>query len=243
MGLDGCEIFTNSSGSHHELRKLNNRIDLIQRTTHTGGGVYLYANQQGCDGDRLYYDGSALIATNGVLLAQGSQFALSDIVCSQNGMTELLTNQEVITATVDLQEVRSQRGSFNSRSAQAAIVEPYQRVVIDISLCPEGNGVDTSLMPSNPREPRYHTPQEEIALGPACWLWDYLRRSKASGFFLPLSGGLDSCSVATIVYSMCRLVAEKTAEGDAQVIADARRIAGEPENSTYKPLDPKEFCG
>ena len=30
---------------------------------------------------------------------------------------------------------------------------------------------------------------------------------------------------------------------DAQVIADARRIAGEPEGSTYIPSDPREFCG
>ena len=80
MGLDGCEIFTNSSGSHHELRKLNNRLNLIQTCTHTGGGVYLYANQLGCDGDRLYYDGSAVIAANGALLAQGSQFVLSEVV-------------------------------------------------------------------------------------------------------------------------------------------------------------------
>jgi hypothetical protein len=82
MGLDGCEIFTNSSGSHHELRKLNQRLNLIQTSTHTGGGVYLYSNQQGCDGDRVYYDGSALIASDGKLLAQGSQFALSDVVLS-----------------------------------------------------------------------------------------------------------------------------------------------------------------
>jgi hypothetical protein len=81
MGLDGCEIFTNSSGSHHELRKLDQRLSLIQKATHTGGGVYLYANQQGCDGDRLYYDGSSLIASNGNVLAQGSQFALSEVVC------------------------------------------------------------------------------------------------------------------------------------------------------------------
>lgn len=47
---------------------------------------------------------------------------------------------------------------------------------------------------------------EEIALGPACWLWDYLRRSKQGGFFLPLSGGIDSSSTACIVYSMCCLV-------------------------------------
>jgi len=45
-------------------------------------------------------------------------------------------------------------------------------------------------------------------LGPACWLWDYLRRSKTNGYFLPFSGGIDSCAVAIIVYSMCRLVVE-----------------------------------
>ena len=53
---------------------------------------------------------------------------------------------------------------------------------------------------------RYHLPEEEIALGPACWLWDYLRRSGAIGFLLPLSGGADSSSVAAIVGCMCQLV-------------------------------------
>ena len=28
-GLDGVEIITNGSGSHHELRKLSNRLTLI----------------------------------------------------------------------------------------------------------------------------------------------------------------------------------------------------------------------
>ena len=53
---------------------------------------------------------------------------------------------------------------------------------------------------------RYHDPCEEIALGPACWLWDYLRRSGATGYLLPLSGGADSSSVAAIVGCMCQLV-------------------------------------
>ena len=87
MGLDGVEIFTNSSGSHHELRKLYTRVELIKEATLKVlsrlisreprwskrmqlGGVYLYANQQGCDGDRLYYDGSAMIAVNGGIVAQ-----------------------------------------------------------------------------------------------------------------------------------------------------------------------------
>jgi hypothetical protein len=42
---------------------------------------------------------------------------------------------------------------------------------------------------------------------------------------------------------MCRLVAARAAEGDMQVIKDARRIAGEKEDGDYKPMDPKEFCG
>ena len=152
--------------------------------------------------------------------------------------------QEVIIATVDLQDVRGQRASFNSRSAQAADTPRYHRVIINISLSHEGgHGVDIALKPSAPIAPRYHKPQEEIALGPACWLWDYLRRSRAVGFFLPLSGGLDSCSVAVIVFSMCKLVAKRAEEGDEQVISDARRIVGEPASSNYRPTDPKEFCG
>jgi len=45
---------------------------------------------------------------------------------------------------------------------------------------------------------------EEIAQAPSLWLWDYLRRSGARGFFLPLSGGADSAAVSAIVASMAR---------------------------------------
>jgi hypothetical protein len=40
MGLDGVEIFTNSSGSHHELRKLNKRIDTIREATNKVNYLY-----------------------------------------------------------------------------------------------------------------------------------------------------------------------------------------------------------
>jgi NAD+ synthase (glutamine-hydrolysing) len=50
-------------------------------------------------------------------------------------------------------------------------------------------------------------------LGPACWLWDYLRRSRTQGYFLPLSGGIDSCATAVIVYSMCRLAVDAARSG------------------------------
>jgi len=42
--------------------------------------LYLYANQQGCDGERVYYDGCAMATLNGHVVAQGSQFSIGDIV-------------------------------------------------------------------------------------------------------------------------------------------------------------------
>ncbi|KAJ8294009.1 Glutamine-dependent NAD(+) synthetase [Rhodotorula toruloides] len=237
MALDGVEIFTNSSGSHHELRKLRTRIDLIKEATlkagtlptSLSGGLYLYANQQGCDGDRLYYDGCAFITLNGRVIAQGSQFSLNDV--------------EVVTATVHLQEIRSHR-TWSSRSMQAAGHEgAFQRVRAETRLSSEDAEDLIETQVDHEGEFEYNMPEEEVAYGPACWLWDYLRRSGMGGYFVPLSGGIDSCATATIVYSMCRLVAKAAAEGNESVIKDARRIAGEAADSSYVPIDPREFCG
>jgi NAD+ synthase (glutamine-hydrolysing) len=41
---------------------------------------------------------------------------------------------------------------------------------------------------------------------PSLYLWDYLKKSKATGYFLALSGGADSAAVALVVYNMCRLL-------------------------------------
>ncbi|KAF9219807.1 glutamine-dependent NAD(+) synthetase with GAT domain-containing protein [Gyrodon lividus] len=231
MGLDGVEIFTNSSGSHHELRKLYTRVELIKEATLKGGGVYLYANQQGCDGDRLYYDGCAMIAMNGHIVAQGSQFSLNDV--------------EVVMATIDIEDVRAHRTS-RSRGLQAASSARYHRIEVPFALSSgkfgEIDGERTFGLEVGLQEAKFHRPEEEIALGPACWLWDYLRRSRTQGYFVPLSGGIDSCATAVIVYSMCRLVAEAATRANKQVIVDARRIVGEPEDSSYIPSDPRELC-
>ncbi|OAA66733.1 glutamine-dependent NAD(+) synthetase synthase [Niveomyces insectorum RCEF 264] len=227
MGLNGVEIFTNSSGSHHSLRKLDQRIALISEATRKNGGVYLYSNQIGCDGDRLYYDGCAMIFVNGELVAQSSQFSLNEV--------------EVVTALVDLDEVRAARCA-PSRGQQAVRAQEYPRIEVEFSLCGDGGDDDGDRLPQEPtppRPPRYHLPEEEIALGPACWLWDFLRRSGAAGFQLPLSGGIDSCATATIVYSMCRLAVAAAKQGNQQVIADMKRIAA---YSAELPETPEALC-
>ena len=223
LGLNGVEILGNGSGSHHQLRKLHRRIELIQGATSRNGGIYLYANQQGCDGGRVYYDGCALIVMNGEVVAQGSQFSPNDV--------------EVVTATVDLEDVRAYRGGIVSRMHQASKSTPVPRIFADFDLTYTDAEMDDPI--ARPIEVHYHEPEEEIALGPACWLWDYLRRSGASGYFLPLSGGADSSAVATIVGSMCQIVVAKLRGGDAAMLADVRKVVGD---DSFEPKSAEELA-
>ncbi|KAM9913744.1 hypothetical protein OXX69_001320 [Metschnikowia pulcherrima] len=226
MALDGVEIVTNSSGSHHELRKLDLRLELITEASKKCGGIYLYANQKGCDGDRLYYDGCACIVVNGKMVAQGSQFSLLDV--------------EVVSATINLDDVRAYRNMKSAALQAVTQNSPYFTVMTEIEMCPESRVFDSTVSPTKPlAKIRYHLPEEEIALGPACWLWDYLRRSKTGGFFLPLSGGIDSCATAVIVHSMCRLVVSAISDGDKTVLADLRSLV---KDDSFLPQTPQEIA-
>lgn len=40
----------------------------------------MFANQIGCDGERVYYDGGASVACNGKIVAQGCQFSIHEVV-------------------------------------------------------------------------------------------------------------------------------------------------------------------
>jgi NAD+ synthase (glutamine-hydrolysing) len=235
LGLDGCEIFTNSSGSHFEIRKILRRLTLIREATQQNKGIYLYANQQGCDGDRMYYDGCAMILVNGKVVAQGSQFSLNDV--------------EVVTATVDLEEVRAARFA-PSRGMQVQKQEPYPRLEIDVALSsPKTGPSPLELGPSTEISLKSSSPPEEIAQCCAMWLWDYLRRcGGGAGYFIALSGGIDSCATATLVFSMCRMVHLAIHNDDtdpstrAQVIADCRRICDQPADSSWLPSSPQDIC-
>jgi NAD+ synthase (glutamine-hydrolysing) len=56
------------------------------------------------------------------------------------------------------------------------------------------------------------------------WLWDYLRRSGARGFFIPLSGGADSGAVSAIVASMANIVYGSIKNGNQKTLHDFRKI-------------------
>lgn len=228
LALSGVEIIGNGSGSHHQLRKLNHRVDLVKSATTKSGGIYLYSNQQCCDGGRLYYDGCAMISCNGNVIAQGTQFSVKEV--------------EVVVATADLEAVRNFRGSIKSRCEQATLAKKVPRINVEFDLTnptyPSSRIARAVL--SKSMDVKYHLPEEEIGFGPACWLWDYLRRSRTNGYLLPLSGGADSSSVAAIVGIMCDFVFKAVQEGDRHVIEDVRRVARYGEDEL--PTSARELC-
>merc|ERR1712000_226245 len=125
-------------------------------------------------------------------------------------------------------------GAIASRSLQAAQATSIPRISADFDLT-----TTKIIPPTRPIPVSYHQPEEEIAYGPACWMWDYLRRSGASGYFVPISGGADSSSTAALVGSMCQLVVRSVADGNMQTRADARKVVGDP---NYIPTDVREFA-
>lgn len=126
--------------------------------------------------------------------------------------------------------------ALRSRSHSAASAHSYPRISVDFELSGT-NDLLTSI--NSPIDWIYHTPEEEIAFGPAGWLWDYLRRSGQGGFFLPLSGGVDSSSTGAIVHSMCRMVVDAIHSGDIQVLDDVRKILADP---TFVPDNAAALC-
>ena len=97
---------------------------------------------------RFQYAVDCSLWLNLAVTAQGSQFAIGDV--------------EVVTATVDLDEVVSYRGAVSSLQEQASSAPPVPTIEVDFSLC---HSAEDAVVPSAPMEPRYHVPEEEIALG------------------------------------------------------------------------------
>ncbi|KAH9164037.1 hypothetical protein EDB89DRAFT_1912374 [Lactarius sanguifluus] len=113
---------------------------------------------------RLYYNDCAMIALNGRIITQGSQFSLTVV--------------EDISATIDIEDVRAHRAK-SRRSMQAAAAECYHRIEAPIAL--SGGKFDVIEELNRPAARPYE------------------------GYFLPLSGGIDSCTTAMIAYLMYRL--------------------------------------
>jgi NAD+ synthase (glutamine-hydrolysing) len=175
----------------------------------------------------MLFDGSSMVVQNGEVMSQGSQFSLAHV--------------EVTVATVDIERVRSFRSSI-SRNVQAARQPDYPRVECDLRLSRPAEELWISGSPelSHSIGLRILDPMEEIYMAQATYLWQYLTRTNSAGFFLALSGGLDSSTVALFVFGMARLTLASIQAGEEETKKELARVTGDP---TFVPLTPQDIVG
>lgn len=184
------DLILNPSASNFELGKLPIRKKLVQEGAQKFNVGYLYANLLGNEAGRIIYDGDTLIAAGKEFLVSGPRFSFQDTIVS--------------TAVIDLQTLRQQR-TFNTSERKN---KNLGIVYYDFKKFPHIIENNNIIIPDT-WEQSLDIKQEEFTRAVTLGLWDYLRKSKAYGFVLNLSGGADSAACACLVYLMLQLAIQE----------------------------------
>ncbi|MCA9122861.1 MAG: NAD(+) synthase [Planctomycetales bacterium] len=175
----GVDMILNPSASHFAFAKHRIRERFVLEGSRAFGVVYVYSNLVGNEAGRAIYDGGAMIASEGRMLAQGPRLTYAE--------------SHITSVTVDVEAARMSRGRDDSYTPDL-----NDRDVISVpftySACrPEGPSARPAAWEHSP-----HLKEEEFARAVALGLFDYLRKSRSHGFIVSLSGGADSAAVATL---------------------------------------------
>jgi len=187
MAGQGVDIILNPSASHFAFGKLDVRKRFVIEGSRAFSVTYVYSNLLGNDSGRLCYDGGALIASQGRLIAAGPRFGYEDMVLT--------------TAIVDVEQTRMLQGwtnSYRPRFEYSSFVD-VDYTFGDLEPQPPTDTPEFEAWdkPENPGRK-----QEEFTRALCLCLFDYMRRSYSRGFVISLSGGADSSACAVLVRLM-----------------------------------------
>ena len=183
----GVDIILNPSASHFAFGKFETRKRFVIEGSRAFGVSYVYANLVGNESGRVVYDGGALIASGGRLLAAGPRLGFDD--------------WHLTSAVVDVEATRMAQARTASfypdidESRDAWVRAPFAWPVQPTS--PPHESVPAWEASSTLKE-------EEFTRAVTLALFDYLRKSRSSGFVVSLSGGADSTAVSSLVALMVR---------------------------------------
>jgi NAD+ synthase (glutamine-hydrolysing) len=182
-GLDlaagSCDVILSPSASHFALGKDELRSRLVADGSRSLGVAFVWANLSGNESGRVIYDASCRIASCGRILSEGPRLPFAPV--------------SVIVADVDLEEIRTHR---------AVSGHPIDRLSPSLTPLdiPAPESISVAHPPMTLPVMDAHT---EFARATALGLWDYLRKSRSSGYVLSLSGGADSAACAVLVHLAC----------------------------------------
>jgi NAD+ synthase (glutamine-hydrolysing) len=209
LALDAVDIILNPSASHFSFGKHEIRRRLVLEGARAFGVTYVYSNLLGNEAGRVIYDGDALIASAGTIVAEAGRFGFSSF--------------ELVTATIDVDLTRTRYGVLTSFVPHVA---PDDACVSSAFHYPE-------LAPGPARRPAQSweaspaLKNEEFARAMALGLFDYLRKTRSAGFVVSLSGGADSSAVCALIWLMaCFSWAELGVDGVKRKLAHVPGIDG-----------------
>ncbi|EKD26429.1 MAG: hypothetical protein ACD_79C01205G0001, partial [uncultured bacterium] len=147
--------------------------------------VYIYTNLVGCEAGRIIYDGGSMIANCGKLLAQGKRFTYKK---------SLLLNTVIDLDVNTLNKVKDNlQNTLKEINKDSQINIPFK---FPVKVTKNKNNNVCKW------ENSQNLKNEEFMRAVGLALYDYMRKSRSLGFVLSLSGGIDSGSIAVLIYYM-----------------------------------------
>jgi len=201
MSLAGVDVILNPSASHFAFGKFDVRRRFVVEGSRAFGVSYVYSNLSGNEAGRIIYDGGALIASAGKLLAVGPRFSFRPF-----GLT---------TAVIDVDVTRMNRARTGSFQPDLA---DRDDVTVECEFAFPDVEPEVAAPEQAPWETGPRVKEEEFTRAVALGLFDYLRKSRSQGFVVSLSGGADSSATSCLVALMVELA---SAELGAKAFRDA----------------------
>jgi NAD+ synthase (glutamine-hydrolysing) len=183
----GVDIILNPSASHFAFGKFETRKRFVIDGSRAFGVTYLYANLLGNESGRIIYDGGALIASGGRLLAAGPRLGFDD--------------WHVTSAVVDVEATRMAQARTASFYPD---IDEHRDAWLRAPFAWPAQPVSAGGESAYPWEGSSTLKEEEFTRAVTLALFDYLRKSRSSGFVVSLSGGADSSAVSCLVTLMVR---------------------------------------
>jgi len=195
LAARGVDVILNPSASHFAFGKAGVRRRFVAEGSRSLGVLYVYANLLGNEAGRVIYDGQLLIAERGEIVAESPRFGFADV--------------RVLTATVDVDAGRI-------AYAQNANHRPALPAEADAG-CVRAE-FTWPVIPPEKRQPHQVDPdheakEEEFTRAVTLGLFDYVRKSRSSGYVVSLSGGADSAAVSCLVRLMHDMARHELGDG------------------------------
>jgi NAD+ synthase (glutamine-hydrolysing) len=184
----GTDIILNPSASHFAFGKHEVRQRFVLEGSRAFNVTYVYANLVGNESGRAIFDGDAMIATGGKMIAIGPRLSYKSVLLTTGVVDVNLTRMN-----------RAKTGSFRPEvdGDESDVIEiEFDLPQLELQkpeLTIESWLADTDV--------KFEEFTRAVCLG----LFDYMRKSRSCGFVVSLSGGCDSTSIVALVATMVKL--------------------------------------